>query len=62
MIHKLVHIQNIDDKSLIHPVYDQNKNKNRIDDFVYIMDSRGNDFEYLFGFKTVAIKCDPTCS
>ena len=27
MIYKLVHLQNIDAKSLIHPVYDQDKNQ-----------------------------------
>ena len=27
MIYKLVHLQNIDDKILIHPVYDQNKSQ-----------------------------------
>ena len=27
MIYKLVHLQNIDAKILIHPIYDQNKNQ-----------------------------------
>ena len=30
MIYNLVHLQNIDAKSLIHPVYDQNKTRIRL--------------------------------